>query len=111
MASEMSVTTAIALALPILPASLLLLSLRAKRTLDVLAPLQFITLLSGAILATNAKQAQGLAGATATVLIAIAGLFATVLRKDSIARHAAYSFDWEQFERDLRFYAIIAGFR
>jgi hypothetical protein len=109
MANKMNAIGIIALVLPVLPASLLILSLRAKRTLDVFAPLQFAILLGGAILAVNVKHTQGLAGAIATVLIAIVGLFTTVLRKDFIARHAVYSFDWEKFERDFQFYVLTAG--
>lgn len=103
----MSALTVVALVSPLLPASLLLLSLRAMRTLDVLPPLQFAALLLGAILAVETKQ--GLPGATTTVLFAITGLFTAVLRKDSIARRAAYSFDWEKFERDFHFYVLTAG--
>jgi hypothetical protein len=107
----MSALSTIALVSPILPAVLLVLTLRAKRALDALAPLQFGALLSGAVLAVSAEHAQGLAAAAATVSIAIVALFATVLRKDSLARRAAYSFDWEKFERDFHFYTIITGHR
>lgn len=104
----MSAMSLIAMASPVLPASLLVVSLRAKRALDVLAPLQFAAIVGGAVLAVSLAHAQSADVAAVTVLLAIAGLFTTVLRKDSIARRAAYSFDWEKFERDLRFYSIIA---
>jgi hypothetical protein len=100
--------TVLAFALPLVPASLLLVSLRAKRALDALAPLQFAILVGGAVLAVNMSHTQGQAGAAVTVMVAIAGLFAAVLRKDTIARRALYSFDWEKFERDFHFYVLTA---
>jgi hypothetical protein len=100
--------TALAFALPVLPASLLLVSLRAKRALDALAPLQFAILLGGAVLAVDMGHAPGQTGAAMTVMVAIAGLFAAVLRKDCIARRALYAFDWEKFERDFHFYVLTA---
>lgn len=104
----MSAIGVIAMVSPLLPASLLIVSLRAKRALDVLAPLQFVALVCGAVLAIGLAHAQGANVAALTVLLAFAGLLTAVLRKDSIARRAAYSFDWEKFERDLHFYSIIA---
>lgn len=100
--------TALAFALPVLPASLLLASLRAKRALDALAPLQFAILVGGAVLAVDMGHRPGQAGAAVTVMVAIAGLFAAVLRKDCIARRALYAFDWEKFERDFHFYLLTA---
>lgn len=100
--------TVLAFGLPLLPATLLLVSLRAKRALDALAPLQFALLVGGAVLAIEMGHAQGQAGAAVTVMMAIAGLFAAVLRKDTIARRAIYSFDWEKFERDFHFYVLTA---
>jgi hypothetical protein len=101
----------VAIASPLVPATLLAASLRAKRALDVLAPLQFAALLGGAVLAMSATGGSAPIAAVATVLLAIGGLFTTVLRKDSAARRAIYSFDWEKFERDLHFYAIVADLR
>lgn len=100
--------TALAFALPLVPALLLLVSLRAKRALDALAPLQFAILVGGAVLAVNMGHAPGQGGAALTVMVAITGLFAAVLRKDCIARRALYSFDWEKFERDFHFYVLTA---
>lgn len=101
-------TSVFALVLPIFPALLLLVSLRAKKALDALAPLQFAILVGGAVLAVNMQHSTGQAGAAVAVMIAIAGLFAAVLRKDTIARRALYSFDWEKFERDFHFYVLTA---
>jgi hypothetical protein len=107
----MSSTSWIALVAPALPVSLLALSLRAKRALDALAPALFVTLIGGAALAASVGGTAGLAGAVATVLVAVVGLLVTVVRKDGIASRAHYHFDWEKFERDLQFYTIIAGLR
>lgn len=107
----MSALDVLALASPLLPAALLIAALRARRALDALAPLQFAALIGGSVLATQAKHTYALVGAAAAVSMAIAGLAATVLRKDHVVRRAAYSFDWERFERELQFYAIVAGYR
>jgi hypothetical protein len=107
----MTPTTWIAIAAPALPASLLAFSLRAKGALDALAPALFATLIGGAVLAASLGGTTGLAGAVCTVLLAIAGLLVAIARKDGIARRAHYQFDWDKFERDLQFYAIVAGLR
>lgn len=105
----MTAASIVALISPLVPASLLLVSLRAKRALDVLVPLQFMALVAGAVLAIGLARAEGAEAAAVTVLLAIAGLFTAVLRKDSVARRAMFSFDWDKFERDLHFYSIVAG--
>lgn len=107
----MSSTSWMALVAPSLPALLLGLSLRARGALDALAPALFVTLIGGAALAASAGGTAGLAGAVATVLLAMIGLLVAIARKDGIARRAPYHFDWEKFERDLQFYAIVAGLR
>jgi drug/metabolite transporter (DMT)-like permease len=94
------------LVFPLFAAFLLLLSARARRALDVLAPLQFATIVGGAIIATQAAGAQGVSYATTGVLVAMSGLVTTVLRKERLAHQSAYRFDWEKFELDFRFYAI-----
>jgi hypothetical protein len=107
----MNSTSWIAILAPALPALLLVFSLRAKGALDALAPALFATLIGGAALAASVGSTAGLAGAVGTVLLAIAGLLIAIARKDGILRHAHYHFDWEKFERDLQFYAIVAGLR
>jgi hypothetical protein len=102
----MSTPAAIGLIFPAIPACLLLLAARARRALDVLAPLQFASLVGAAILASGPAGAQGAGAAAVTVLFATAGLLMTVLRKERLAHQSAYKFDWEKFERDFHFYAI-----
>lgn len=101
-------TSVLVLALPVLPASLLVASLRSKRVLDPIAPLQFAILIGSAIMAVKMEHPTGQIGALLAMLIAIAGLVAAVLRTDSIARRALYSFDWERFELDFHFYVLTA---
>lgn len=94
------------LVFPLFAACLLALSARGEKALDVLAPLQFATIVIGAILATQGAGAEGLAYATTGVLVAMSGLVVTVLRKERLAHQSAYRFDWERFELDFHFYAI-----
>ncbi len=94
------------LAFPAFAACLLLLSACTHTALDVLAPLQFATVVGGAILAMQVAGAQGVGCATSGILLATGGLVTTVLRKERLAHESAYRFDWEKFELDFRFYAI-----
>lgn len=106
----MSATSIVALVVPIVPLSLLLFTLNSTRGLGVLAPAQFAALAGSVILAVRAGQVVGQVGASLTLLLAIAGLCATVLRTDHVARNAHLKVDWQRFEREFRFYAIICEF-
>lgn len=102
----MSASAAAGLIVPSIAACLLVLAARARRALDVLAPLQFASLVGAAILASSTAGAQGAGAAAITVVFATAGLLMTILRKERLAHQSAYRFDWEKFERDFHFYAL-----
>lgn len=106
----MSAISILAVAVPVVPLSLLLVTLNSTRGLGLLAPLQFAALAGSVILAVRAGQTAGQVGASLTLLLAIAGLCATVLRSDHVARNAHLKVDWQRFEREFRFYAIICQF-
>jgi hypothetical protein len=99
----MTITDIVALASPIVPATLVTLVLRSHWWRGAIAPLQFSAFICEAVLAIAARMAAAQIAVGVSFAIGVVGLVAVVFREEWSAHRAATAvFRWEEFESDFR---------
>jgi hypothetical protein len=93
------------LAAPLLPMSMLAMTLHGRWCAQIFAPPQFAALVGEAMLAFVAHRTLTQAGGAVGLVLAMAGLLAVVLYEHWIPHRAAALVRWNDFERDFRAYA------
>lgn len=101
----MTAVAVFAIVSPILPAILLVATIRGSWPVSVFGPAQFVAVAVEGLLAASNEEVLPQAFATVGFAIAMAGLIAVVFGERWVERRILRSVRWEDFEREFWAYA------